>query len=158
MGTLRALICAHQYLDQVSRRNSQFCHSDMSHWESRICIKNEKLQKRKTSAPGKIQYLGAHVFGNAKLFLVFRILDSQIPKCFFPKPLIATHLNKKIVKTHVKMGDKIWTASGWHIRLTCPKILWRCAISNRWRSRSYKLDTIYCTIKVILVSNRYEKR
>ena len=66
-------------------------------------MKNEKLQKRKTSAPGKIQYLGAHVFGNAKLFLVFRILDSQIPKCFFPKPLIATHLNKKIVKTHVKM-------------------------------------------------------
>ena len=109
MGTLRALIWAHQYLDQVLRRNSQFCHSDMSHWESRISIKNEKLQKQKTSAPGKIQYLGAHVFGNAKLFLVFRILDSQIPKCFFPKPLIATHLNKKIVKTHVKM-----VAGGWN--------------------------------------------
>ena len=66
-------------------------------------MNNEKLQKRKTSAPGKIQYLGAHVFVNAKLFLVFRILDSQILKCFFPKPLIATHLNKKIVKTHVRM-------------------------------------------------------
>lgn len=106
--TLRAFICAHQSLDQVLRRNSQFCHSDMSHWESRICIENEKLQKRKTSAPGKIQYLGAHVFGNAKLFLVFRILDSQISKCFFTKPLIATHLSKKNVKTHVKMVAGRW--------------------------------------------------
>ena len=61
------------------------------------------MQKRKTSASGKIQYLEAHVFGNAKLFLVFRIHNSQNAKCFFPKPLIVTHLNKKIVKTHVKM-------------------------------------------------------
>ena len=61
------------------------------------------MQKRKTSASGKIQYLEAHVFGNAKLFLVFRIHNSQNSKCFFLKPLIATHLNKKIVKTHVKM-------------------------------------------------------
>ena len=61
------------------------------------------MQKRKTSASGKIQYLEAHVFGNAKLFLVFRIHNSQNSKCFFPKPLIATHHNKKIVKTHVKM-------------------------------------------------------
>ena len=61
------------------------------------------MQKRKTSASGKIQYLEAHVFGNAKLFLVFRIYNSQNSKCFFLKPLIATHLNKKIVKTHVKM-------------------------------------------------------
>ena len=35
--------------------------------------KNVKMQKRKTSASGKIQYLEAHVFGNAKLLLVFRI-------------------------------------------------------------------------------------
>ena len=61
------------------------------------------MQKRKKSASGKIQYLEAHVFGNAKLFLVFCIYNSQNSKCFFLKPLIATHLNKKIVKTHVKM-------------------------------------------------------
>ena len=61
------------------------------------------MQKRKTSASRKIQYLEAHAFENAKSPLVFHIHNSQNSKCFFPKPLIATHHNKKIVKTHVKM-------------------------------------------------------
>ena len=61
------------------------------------------MQKQKTSASGKIQYLEAHVFGNAKLFLVFRIHNSQNSKCFFPKSWIATHLSKKRVKMQVKI-------------------------------------------------------
>ena len=61
------------------------------------------MQKRKTSVSGKIQYLEAHVFENAKLSLVFRIHNSQNSKCFFLKSWIATHLSKKRVKTHVKM-------------------------------------------------------
>ena len=61
------------------------------------------MQKRKTSASGKIQYLEAHVFGNAKLLLVFHIHNSQNSKCFFPKSWIATHLSKKRVKTQVKI-------------------------------------------------------
>ena len=61
------------------------------------------MQKQKTSASGKIQYLEAHVFGNAKLLLVFCIHNFINLKCFFLKSLLATHLSKKGVKTQVKM-------------------------------------------------------
>ena len=61
------------------------------------------MQKQKTSASGKIQYLEAHVFGNAKLLLVFRIHNFQNSKCFFLKSWYLTHLSKKIVKTQVTM-------------------------------------------------------
>ena len=56
------------------------------------------MQKQKTSASGKIRYLEAHVFENAKLPLIFRIHNSQNSKCFFPKSWIATHLDKMQVK------------------------------------------------------------
>ena len=58
------------------------------------------MQKQKTSASGKIKYLEAHVFGNAKLCLDFPIHNFQNSKCFFPK---SSHLSKKRVKTQVKM-------------------------------------------------------
>ena len=61
------------------------------------------MQKRKTSASGKIQYLEAHVFENAKLPLVFRIHNSQNSKCFFPKSWIAARLSKKRVKMQVNI-------------------------------------------------------
>ena len=44
-----------------------------------------KMQIQKTSASGKIQYLEAHVFRNAKLLLVFRIHNFQNSKYFFQK-------------------------------------------------------------------------
>ena len=61
------------------------------------------MQKQRTSTCGKIQYLEAHVFGNAKLLLIFRIHNFQNSKCFSPKSWISTHLSKKRVKTQVKI-------------------------------------------------------
>ena len=63
-------------------------------------MENEKLVKLKIWGPGKIDYLGPHVFENAKILSIFNICYFQIAKCFFPKSKIIIHPIRKISKSH----------------------------------------------------------
>ena len=66
-------------------------------------MENEKLVKLKIWEPGKIDYLGSHVFENAKILSIFYICYFQIAKCFCPKSKIILHPIKKISKLHLKI-------------------------------------------------------
>ena len=48
-------------------------------------MENEKIEKRKTSAPRQLISLGADVFRYAKSLIILNIYKFQWAKCFFPK-------------------------------------------------------------------------